>query len=108
MNITCQDRERVFLDGSAEQWAALEQHAVTCAECAEEMTAWKSLSLAAEQLRDYQDNPALWARIRIALRKQEPRQAGLWAKLAFVRGMALGWQAALAGAVALFLAVSGI
>jgi len=108
MNITCQDRERVFLDGSAEQWAALEQHAVTCAECAEEMTAWKSLSLAAEQLRDYQDNPALWARIRIALRKQEPRQAGLWAKLAFGRGMALGWQAALAGAVALFLAVSGI
>jgi hypothetical protein len=108
MNITCQDRERIFLDGSAEEWAALEQHAATCAECAEEVTAWKSLSVAAEQLRDYQENPALWARIAISLREQESSKAGLWAKLEFWRGMSLGWQTALAGALALFLAVSGV
>ena len=27
MNLTCNDRERVFLDGTAEEWTALEQHA---------------------------------------------------------------------------------
>jgi hypothetical protein len=108
MNITCQDREGIFLDGSAEQWAALEQHAASCAECAEELTAWKSLSVAAGELRDYQENSALWARIEIALRQQQPTAAGFSGKLAFWRGMSPGWQTALAGAVAFVLAVSGV
>ena len=107
MTITCQDRERIFLDGTAEEWAALEQHAVNCAACAEEVKAWKALSTAAEQLRDYQASPAVWARIAGALREQERRRAGFWAKLAFWRGTPLGWQTALAGALALLLAVSG-
>jgi hypothetical protein len=63
MNISCQDRERIFLDGSAEEWAALEQHAAGCAACAQELAAWKLLSVAAGELRDYQPNSALWARI---------------------------------------------
>ena len=107
MKITCQDRERVFLDGTADEWTALEQHAPDCAGCAEEVRAWKSLSMAAEELRDYQENPALWVRIESSLREQQQHQAGFWEKLAFWRGISLGWQTALAGALALLLAVSG-
>ena len=107
MKITCEDRERVFLDGTAEEWAALEKHAADCAECTEEVRAWKSFSMAAEELRDYRENPALWARIESSLREQEQYQAGFWEKLAFWRGISLGWQTAVAGALALLLAVSG-
>jgi hypothetical protein len=107
MKITCQDRERVFLDGTADEWTALEQHAADCAGCAEEVRAWKSLSVAAEELRDYRENPALWARIESSLRAQQQHQAGFWEKLAFWRGISLGWQTALAGALALLLTVSG-
>ena len=53
MQITCKDRERIFLDGGAEEWAGLELHAASCAECAEEVRAWKALSAAAAELRDY-------------------------------------------------------
>jgi len=107
MNLTCQDRERIFLDGTAEQWAALEQHAANCAACAEELKAWKALSTAAEELREHQESPALWARIEGALREQERRRAGFSWKFAFWRGMPLGWQTALAGALALLLGVAG-
>lgn len=107
MNITCQDRERIFLDGNAEQWAALERHATECPGCADEIRAWKSLSAAAEQLRDYRESPALWARIEGSLREQAQRKAGFWERLGFSKGISLGWQAALAGALVLLLAVSG-
>jgi hypothetical protein len=107
MNITCQDRERIFLDGSAEEWAALEQHAATCGECADEMRAWKSLSVAAGELQDCQESPALWTRIESSLREHEQSKAGFRAMLAFWKGMRSGWQTALAGGLALLLAVSG-
>ncbi len=70
MQITCKDRERIFLDGSAEEWAGLELHAASCAECAEEVRAWKALSIAAQELRDYRESPALWPRIETALAQQ--------------------------------------
>lgn len=110
MNITCQDRERIFLDGTAEEWAELERHAGSCSECAEELRAWKSLSLAAEEMRDYQEDPALWARIESSLTEDRQRlnaSRGFWERLAFWRGIPLGWQTALAGALILALAVSG-
>ena len=107
MNITCQDRERIFLDGTSEEWTALEQHALDCVACAEEVKAWKALSVAAQELRDYQESPALWSRIESSLREQERRRAGFWAKSAFWRGVPVGWQTALAGALALLLAVGG-
>jgi anti-sigma-K factor RskA len=111
MNITCNDRERIFLDGSPEEWTALEQHAATCAECAEELRAWKSLSVVAEELRDYQESPALWSKIGTALREEEQRRAArhsFWEKFAFWKGISLGWQTALAGAFVVVLAVSGV
>ncbi len=71
MQITCKDRERIFLDGSAGRvGSGLELHAASCAECAEEVRAWKALSAAAEELRDYQESPALWPRIETALAQQ--------------------------------------
>ena len=110
MNITCQDRERILLEGSAEEWAALERHAASCTECAEELRAWKALSLAAEEMRDYKEDPSLWARIESSLREHEQGPAvrrGFWGKLAFWREIPLGWQTALAGALVLVLAVAG-
>jgi len=108
MNVTCADRERIFLDGSPEEWAALEVHAAICGECAEELRAWKSLSVAAVELREYNDDPALWSKIESSLRSQkEQHSASFWEKLAFWRGIPMGWQTALAGALALVLAVSG-
>ena len=63
MNITCNDRERIFLDGSPEEWAALEQHALTCVTCAEQLRGWKQLSIAAVELRDYRESSVLWSKI---------------------------------------------
>jgi len=109
MNITCNDRERIFLDGSPAEWAALEQHANACTVCAEEMRAWKQLSAAAGELHDYQGSPALWARIESALRQQQaalaPRK-GFWGSLGFWRHVSPAWQSALVGAMVLALAIS--
>ena len=111
MNLTCNDRERIFLDGTPEEWTALELHAASCPECAEEIRAWKALSQAAEELRDYQDDPALWLKIESGLRRHESQQGalrGFWDRFAFWRGMPIGWETALAGALALVLAVAGV
>jgi len=109
MQITCRDRERIFLDGSAEEWAGLELHAASCVECAEEVHAWKALSAAAEELRDYQESPALWSRIETAL----AHQAESWMihkswleRLTFWRGAPMVWQATLAGALVLLMAIT--
>jgi len=108
MQITCKDRERIFLDGSAEDWAALEVHAGSCAECAEEVRAWKELSLAAEELRDYRESPRLWPRIATALTKQakqgELRETWL-ERFAFWRNLPIGWRTAMAGALVLLMTV---
>jgi hypothetical protein len=110
MNITCADRERIFLDGTEEEWAELDAHAATCAECGTEVRGWKALSLAAEELRDYEESSALWQRIEGSLRakaeKETPRQT-LWERLAIWRNVPLGWQAALTGALVLALSISG-
>jgi hypothetical protein len=110
MNIFCNDRERIFLDGSAEEWAALEAHAAHCAVCAEELRAWKAISKAAEELRDYRQDAALWHKIESSLREQQQSAAQRWWQKLGLRGgsVALGWRAALAGALVLLLALSGI
>jgi hypothetical protein len=109
MNTNCDDRERIFLDGSPEEWAELERHASTCAVCAEELRAWKQLSAAAGELRDYQESPALWARIESSLRQQQgtaaPRES-FWSSLDFWRHNSPAWQSALVGAMVVALAVS--
>jgi hypothetical protein len=108
MKVGCTDRNRILRDGSAEEWAALEAHAASCRECGEELRAWKALCVAAEELRDYREDTALWAKIAESLRENEQRAAGsFWDRLAIWRGIPVGWQTALAGALALVLAVWG-
>jgi hypothetical protein len=111
MTVTCQDRDRIFLDSSPEEWAALELHAASCKECAGELRAWKSLSEAAAELRDYREDHALWARIESSLRhKQQTRSTnpGFWDGFAFWKRISLGWQTALSGVLAVFLAFTGV
>ncbi len=57
MNANCVDRERIFMDGSAAEWAALEAHAATCVECGEELRIWKGMSTAAGELRQEWETP---------------------------------------------------
>jgi hypothetical protein len=109
MQIACKDRERIFVDGSAEEWAGLEFHAASCAECAEEVRTWKALSAAAEELRDYRENPALWPRIEMALAQQAEQSVvgKSWLeRLSSWRGVPMVWQTAMAGALALLMAVT--
>jgi hypothetical protein len=109
MKIDCNERERIFRDGTAEEWAALEEHASVCTECREEVRAWSSLSMAAREMRDDADRPSLWPRIEQALieaAEEKRRSARSWDWLRFSRHGSLGWQTLAAGAFVLLLTVS--
>jgi len=110
MNVTCSDRDRIFEDGTSAEWTALEAHAVSCPLCAEEVRAWKSLSIAAKELREYSDSPSLWPRIERALAEEAARKAQAAERkrwLLFLPSFSPAWQTVLAGALALALAISG-
>jgi hypothetical protein len=109
MNVTCSDRDSIFEDGTPAQWAALEAHAATCPACAEEVRAWKALSVAAAELRDYAPSPALWSRIETALAANtaSERAPSLQEKLYAWLGFSLSWQLAAVSAFAVLLLVSG-
>jgi hypothetical protein len=109
MNVTCKDRDRIFEDGTTAEWAALEGHAANCASCAEELRSWKSLSLAAAELRDYMESPALWLRIDYSLAKQAAairagRERLSWRSL--FPNLSLSWQTAAATAFVAVLMIS--
>ncbi len=97
MNISCNDRERIFLDGTPEEWMALESHAATCAACGEELRSWKNLSVAAADLHHEWDSPALWPRIAEALSQAaRPKNSG-WRRLSGSWNFwMLQWQVAVA------------
>lgn len=109
MNVSCKDRDRILEDGTPAEWVALEAHAVTCAPCSGELRAWKSLSAAAQDLRDYTDNPSLWPRIQRSLAEAaahaEQRRAR-WNWRALFPAPALSWQTAAASVFVLILMVS--
>lgn len=107
MNVTCKDRDRIFEDGTAAEWIALEGHAETCASCGEELRSWKSLSLAAAALRDHAESPALWPRIHQALTEQaDAIQARRWSWRSLIGNLPLSWQAAAATAFVAVLMIS--
>lgn len=115
MNIHCEDRERIFLDGTPEEWAALEQHAASCTLCTEELRAWQELSTAAAELRDYHEDPALWTRISASLKTPLAEQAAQnaarekrWAFLRFDWRLPLLWQTVLEAVVVVALTCSGV
>lgn len=109
MNVTCNDCERILEDGTPAEWAALEAHSGECSACAEEVRAWKALSVAAQELRDYSESPALWPRIERALADEAARAAQGKSRrgwFSFLPQISMGWQAVLAGAFVLILAIS--
>jgi hypothetical protein len=106
MNVTCNDRDRIFEDGAPGEWAALEAHAASCRACAEELRAWKSLSVAAQEMRDYTETPAFWPRIERALAEEAARKSQRKSWLSFLPSIPLRWQAAVAGALVLALTIS--
>jgi hypothetical protein len=111
MNINCEDRDRVFEDGTPEEWAALEAHSTNCAVCAEELRSWKALSVSAHGLRDYSDTPSLWPRIERALVAEAATKKGRadrWGWLSFGSGISLGWQTVAAAALVVVLTVSTV
>jgi len=108
-NVNCRDRDRVFEDGSPVEWAALEAHAVSCPECAGEIRAWKSLSVAATELRDYSDDPSLWPRIHRSLVEDAGKMEqskSRWSWESIRQSFSLSWQTAAAAGVVLLLIVS--
>ena len=107
MNVTCKDRDRIFERGTMEEWSALETHGTNCAACAEELRSWKALSVAAQELRDYSESPALWPRIEKALAENAAKkQAGWRSRFSLGSGISLGWQMAAAAACVLILTLS--
>jgi len=106
MNVTCLDRERIFMDGSSEEWTALELHAANCAECGEELRKWKSISAAAAELRQEWETPHLWAKIerRLAEQKETKSRVGAWLDSLGIVG--LDWQTA--AALLLLVVVTGV
>jgi hypothetical protein len=109
MKMTCKDRDRIFEDGTAAEWAALEGHAETCASCAEELRAWKSLSVAAAELRDYSQSSALWPRIHQALAEQGTtiqQQRERWSWRSLFTNLSVSWRTAAATALVVALMVS--
>jgi hypothetical protein len=107
MSIDCKDRDRIFTDGTPAEWAALEQHSLACPVCAEEVRAWKALSAAAQELRDYSDSPSLWPRIEHALARQAAARKQRWSWLNFGAGLYLGWQVAAAAALVVIFTIGG-
>src|SRR6476660_9662709 len=106
MNPTCKDRERIFEDGTPGEWAALEEHAGNCPACAEELNAWRSLSMAAEEMRDYTGSPSFWPRIERALAEQAARKTRRKGWLSSLPSIPLGWQTVMAGGFVLVLTIS--
>ena len=109
MNIECKDRERILEDGAPAEWAALEAHSANCPACAEELRAWKALSTAAVELRDYSDSPSLWPRIERALAQaaaSNKKRTARWSWLNLGAGITLGWQVAFAAALVLLITVT--
>lgn len=121
MSLRCEDRERIFMDGTLEEWTALEQHTASCKVCAQELRAWRELSTAAAELRDYSADPSLWTRISASLEtplaqaaqeaaRESARLAARekrWVFLGFDWRMPLVWQTAVAAALVLAMTLGG-
>jgi hypothetical protein len=110
MIITCNDRERIFLDGTPEEWAALETHAGNCIACGEELRAWKNLSVAAAELHQEWDSPSLWPRIEQALSQPATTSRNSWWQRLFAtwNSGSLQWQTAAAALLLVILTGSAL
>ncbi|HSC45103.1 MAG TPA: hypothetical protein VLC94_04710 [Candidatus Acidoferrum sp.] len=110
MNITCNDRERIFVDGTPEEWAAMESHTATCAGCRQELDSWKSLSVSGGDLHQEWDSPNLWPRIERALAGQaaSSRSSGWRGFFGGWKLATLPWQTATAALLLIALTASAL
>jgi len=67
MNVTCGDREGIFMDGAPKNGQRWKVHAANCAECGEEVRIWKSMSTAAGELRQEWERPICGQRLSVGL-----------------------------------------
>lgn len=107
MNVTCKNRERILMDGNAEDWASLEMHAAQCTECADELRIWKGISATAKEMRQDWEAPYLWQKIERALAEQQmekPSRLGAW--LNALRTPSLSWQMAAAALLLVAMTVT--
>src|SRR5258708_11336090 len=94
------------MDGTPEEWVALEAHAANCAACGEEVGCWKNLSIAAADLHQEWDAPALWPRIERALKQNPAPQDSGWRRVFSTWNFRLlQWQTA--GAALVLVALNG-
>ena len=109
MKVSCRDRDRIFMDGTAEEWLSLEQHGTNCSACREELRGWKQLGVAATELRDYQENPTLWARIESSLLSEQRKvrnRTSTWQSILHSVQMPKLWQLGWATALVLVLVLA--
>lgn len=110
MSVRCNDLERILRDADPVEMKALEEHAAICAACAEELRAWKSLSLAAREMHDEWESPALWHRIESSLSaaaQHAPPPSRRWNWLTAWTWSPLSWQTAAATVLLAALTAGG-
>lgn len=98
------------MDGTQEEWAALEAHSASCVSCSNEIQCWKNLSLAAKELHQEWDSPSLWPRIEQALSQRSAATQNSWWRR-FTASWNLGslqWQTAAAALLLVTLTATSI
>jgi len=73
MNINCSNLDDLLLDATPESMRAAEEHAASCAACAEKLEAWNEISATAKSMRTTWHSDLLWPRIERALREEKRR-----------------------------------
>ena len=80
MNITCNNLDDLLFDASPLSMRTAEEHAATCAACAEKLESWNEISSTARSLHTTWQSDLLWPRIERSLREERRRSPmrGLW------------------------------
>ena len=73
MNINCSNLDDLLFDASPLAMRTAEEHAATCAACAEKLEAWNDISATAKSMQTTWQNDLLWPRIERALREEKRR-----------------------------------
>ena len=73
MNINCSNLDDLLFDATPMSMRMAEEHAATCAACAEKLEAWDDISNTAKSMQTTWQNDLLWPRIERALREGKRR-----------------------------------
>ena len=73
MNINCSNLDDLLFDATPLSMRTAEEHAATCAACAEKLEAWNDISNTAKSMQTAWQNDLLWPRIERALREEKRR-----------------------------------